>query len=306
MSALIQEKKREAATSHGLAGGRARRPSFWRRYARHRLALAAAIFLALMSLATLAAPLLSPYDPEAMNLEAARQRPSLEHPLGTDRLGRDQATRVLYGGRVSITVALLAVAISTTLGTLLGMLSGFYGGFVDTFIMRATDVFLAFPLLLLLIVMVTILGPSAANVVVVIGLFNWMATARLVRGQVLSIKNEQYVEAAVASGARARRIVTRHVLPNTVAPIVVVSTLGVASAMLTEAALSFLGLGIQPPTPTWGNMLNAAQQLQVLAQEPWVWLGPGLAITLTVLSVNFMGDGLRDALDPRHQVNLRE
>jgi peptide/nickel transport system permease protein len=155
--------------------------------------------------------------------------------------------------------------------------------------------------LLLLIVLMTILEPSATNVVVIIGFFTWMGTARIVRGQVLSVKNEQYVEAAVAGGAGSARIVMRHVLPNSIAPLIVVSTLGVANAMLTEASLSFLGLGIQPPTPSWGNMLNAAQQLQVLAQEPWVWIGPGAAITLTVLSVNFMGDGLRDALDPRHR-----
>lgn len=299
MSALV--KKDSDVARRGLSEQRSRRPGFWKRFSRHRLALAGIVFLAVMGLAALTAPWVLPDDPDAMNLPAAKQEPSLRHPLGTDRLGRDHATRVLYGGRVSITVALLAVAISTTVGTLLGTISGFNGGWIDTIIMRFTDIFLSFPLLLLLIVLVTVLGPSATNVVVVIGFFNWMATARLVRGQVLSIRTEQYVEAAIASGARSRRIITRHVLPNAVAPIIVVSTLGVASAMLTEAALSFLGLGIQPPTPSWGNMLNAAQQLQVLAQEPWVWLGPGAAITFTVLSVNFVGDGLRDALDPRHR-----
>lgn len=274
---------------------------FWRRYIRHRLALAGMIFLIVIGLAALFAPWLSPYESDTMNLPDSRLEPSLEHPLGTDSLGRDNVTRVLFGGRVSITVALLAVAISSTIGTVLGTLSGFSGGWTDTIIMRLTDVFLSFPLLLLLIVLMTILDPSATNVVVIIGFFTWMGTARIVRGQVLSIKNEQYVEAAVASGAGTIRIIMRHILPNSIAPLVVVSTLGVANAMLTEASLSFLGLGIQPPTPSWGNMLNAAQQLQVLAQEPWAWLGPGAAITLTVLSVNFMGDGLRDALDPRHR-----
>ena len=278
-----------------------RRTGFWRRYIRHRLALAGMIFLVAIGLAALFAPWLSPYEPDTMSLPDSRLEPSLEHPLGTDSLGRDNVTRVLFGGRVSITVALLAVAISSTIGTVLGTLSGFSGGWTDTIIMRLTDVFLSFPLLLLLIVLMTILDPSATNVVVIIGFFTWMGTARIVRGQVLSIKNEQYVEAAVASGAGTTRIIMRHILPNSIAPLVVVSTLGVANAMLTEASLSFLGLGIQPPTPSWGNMLNAAQQLQVLAQEPWAWLGPGAAITLTVLSVNFMGDGLRDALDPRHR-----
>jgi peptide/nickel transport system permease protein len=196
----------------------------------------------------------------------------------------------------------MAVAMSTTIGTLLGTISGFEGGWIDIILMRVTDVFLSFPILLLVIVLMTILKPSATNVIVVIGIFTWTGTARIVRGQVLSVKNEQFVDAAIAAGACTHRIIIRHILPNVIAPIVVVSTLGIASAMLTEASLSFLGLGIQPPTASWGNMLTAAQQIQVLAQQPWVWLGPGGAITLTVLSINFMGDGLRDALDPRHEI----
>jgi peptide/nickel transport system permease protein len=296
-----QEPGTGGALGLELGPRQSRRTSFWRRYIRHRLALGGMIFVLAIGLAALLAPWLSPYDPNTMRLPESRQEPSLRHPLGTDALGRDHVTRALYGGRVSITVALLAVAISSTIGTVLGTISGFSGGWVDSIIMRLTDVFLSFPLLLLLIVLMTILEPSATNVVVIIGFFTWMGTARIVRGQVLSVKNEQYVEAAVAGGAGSARIVMRHVLPNSIAPLIVVSTLGVANAMLTEASLSFLGLGIQPPTPSWGNMLNAAQQLQVLAQEPWVWIGPGAAITLTVLSVNFMGDGLRDALDPRHR-----
>lgn len=308
MSSLATEETRERQRPIGLATEQRRstRVSFWRRYARHRLALASFVFLLLISLAAYLAPLISPYDPNAMSLPDSRLEPSLEHPLGTDALGRDQLTRVLYGGRVSITVALAAVLISSTIGTLLGTLAGYNGGWVDTLIMRITDVFLSFPLLLLLIVLMTILKPSATNVVIIIGFFTWMGTTRIVRGQVLSVRNEQFIEAAVAIGVGTRRMIVRHILPNSIAPIVVVSTLGVASAMLTEASLSFLGLGIQPPTPTWGNMLNAAQQLQVLAQEPWTWIGPGAAITLTVLSVNFMGDGLRDALDPRHQIGRRD
>jgi peptide/nickel transport system permease protein len=303
LKSAVARQKPEAGGALGLplSQRRSRRTSFWRRYIRHRLALGGMIFIVFIGLAALLAPWLSPYDPNTMQLPESRQEPSLRHPLGTDALGRDHVTRVLYGGRVSITVALLAVAISSTIGTVLGTLSGFSGGWVDSIIMRLTDVFLSFPLLLLLIVLMTILEPSATNVVVIIGFFTWMGTARIVRGQVLSVKNEQYVEAAVAGGAGTSRIIMRHILPNSIAPLVVVSTLGVATAMLTEASLSFLGLGIQPPTPSWGNMLNAAQQLQVLAQEPWVWIGPGAAITLTVLSVNFMGDGLRDALDPRHR-----
>jgi peptide/nickel transport system permease protein len=274
------------------------RPGFWKRFTRHRVAVISLAFLVFMGIAALLTPYISPYDPYAMNLVEANLEPSLEHPLGTDKLGRDTLTRVFVGGRVSIAVALAAVAISSSLGTVLGLIAGFRGGWVDTVIMRITDIFMAFPLFVLLIVLVSMLGPSARNVVLILGFFSWMGVARLVRGQVLSVMNQPYIEAANSTGVRTGRMLTRHVLPNSFVPIVVASTLGVANAMLSEAALSFLGLGIQPPTPSWGNMLNAAQSLQVLVNEPWVWIGPGLAIALTVLSINFLGDGLRDALDP--------
>jgi peptide/nickel transport system permease protein len=274
------------------------RPGFWSRFVRHRAALISLIFLAFMGLAALLTPYVSPYDPYAMNLVDAKQSPSLEHPLGTDSLGRDTLTRVFVGGRVSIAVALAAVAISSTLGTVLGLLAGYRRGWTDVIIMRITDIFMAFPLFVLMIVFVAMLGPSAKNVVLILGLLNWMIVARLVRGQVLSVMNQPYIEAATSTGVKTGRMVARHVMPNSFVPIVVASTLGVANAMLSEAALSFLGLGIQPPTPSWGNMLNAAQSLQVLVNEPWVWVGPGLAIAFTVLSINFVGDGLRDALDP--------
>ncbi|MEZ4531822.1 MAG: ABC transporter permease [Thermomicrobiales bacterium] len=274
------------------------RPGFWKRFARHKVAVVSLVFLAFMGLAALLTPYVSPYDPYAMNLVDSNQKPSLEHPLGTDKLGRDTLTRVFVGGRVSIAVALAAVAISSSLGTVLGLAAGFRGGWVDTIIMRITDIFMAFPLFVLLIVLVSMLGPSAKNVVLILGFFSWMGVARLVRGQVLSVMNQPFIEAANSTGVRTGRMLSRHVLPNSFVPIVVASTLGVANAMLSEAALSFLGLGIQPPTPSWGNMLNAAQSLQVLVNEPWVWIGPGLAIALTVLSINFLGDGLRDALDP--------
>lgn len=274
------------------------RPGFWKRFTRHKVAVLSLAFLVFMGLAALLTPYISPYDPYAMNLVEANLKPSLEHPLGTDKLGRDTLTRVFVGGRVSIAVALAAVAISSSLGTLLGLMAGFRGGWVDTVVMRITDIFMAFPLFVLLIVLVSMLGPSARNVVLILGFFSWMGVARLVRGQVLSVMNQPFIEAANSTGVRTGRMLTRHVLPNSFVPIVVASTLGVANAMLSEAALSFLGLGIQPPTPSWGNMLNAAQSLQVLVNEPWVWIGPGLAIAMTVLSINFLGDGLRDALDP--------
>ena len=303
MSVLVRNRAAtvEATPATAALGEHRSRPRFWRRFVRHRMAMAGAIFVLVVGLAALAAPWLSPYDAYKMNLPDARQTPSLRHPLGTDTLGRDTLTRLLAGGRVSIAVALAAVAISSGLGTLLGVIAGYNGRWVDSLIMRVTDIFMSFPLFLLLIVLVSVLGPSATNVVVILGLFSWMAVARLVRGQVLSVMTEPYIEAAVASGGRAGRLIFRHVLPNSIVPVVVASTLGVANAMLSEAALSFFGLGVQPPTPSWGNMLTAAQQLQTLVREPWVWMGPGAAIAFTVLSINFIGDGLSDALDPHYR-----
>jgi peptide/nickel transport system permease protein len=297
MSAIAQQGALPLPESNALVRVR-KRTSFWRRLARHRVALISLVFLAFMALAAILAPYISPYDPYAMSLGNGGLPPSLEHPLGTDKLGRDTLTRVFVGGRVSIAVALCAVAISSSLGTVLGLIAGFRGGWVDTIIMRITDIFMAFPLFVLLIVLVSMLGSSARNVVLILGFFSWMSVARLVRGQVLSVMTEPYIEAATSTGAKSGQLLLRHVLPNSFVPIVVASTLGVANAMLSEAALSFLGLGIQPPTPSWGNMLNTAQSLQVLVNEPWVWIGPGAAIALTVLSINFLGDGLRDALDP--------
>ncbi|MGH2558246.1 MAG: oligopeptide ABC transporter permease [Thermomicrobiales bacterium] len=275
------------------------RPSFWQRFVRHRLAMVGLVFVAAIAVAAVVTPWVSPYDPYAMQLPEARKPPSLTHPLGTDKLGRDTLTRVLVGGRVSIAVAIAAVGISSGVGMVLGLVAGYRGGWADALIMRLTDIFMSIPLFVLLIILVAMLGPSAWNVIFILGFFSWMGVARLVRGQVLSVMTEPFIEAAISAGARPRRLLLQHVLPNSFVPIVVASTLGVANAMLSEAALSFLGLGIQPPTPSWGNMLNAAQSLQVLVNEPWVWIGPGAAIALTVLSINFMGDGLRDALDPR-------
>lgn len=276
-----------------------KQPSLLKRLMRHRLAAIGLVLILIIAAGAIFVPWLSPYDVDAMKLQDARQTPTLEHPLGTDKLGRDNLTRVLAGGRISLFVALASVTISTVIGTSLGLIAGYSGGWIDTIISRIADIFMSFPLFVLLIVMVSMIGPSITNIVFIIGAFGWMMVTRLVRGQVISLRNEAYIEAAQSLGAPTSRILVRHILPNTVAPIVVSATLGVAGAMLTEAALSFLGLGIQPPTASWGNMLNAAQSLQVLVNEPWTWLGPGLAITLSVLSINFIGDGLRDALDPR-------
>ena len=270
------------------------------RFLHHRLAVASAIFLLLLLLLSFPlAPVLTPADPDRIDLKAIGKAPNLAHPLGTDMTGRDLWSRLVYGGRVSLSVGVVAVSIYVTLGVLLGSLAGYYGGRVDGWIMRFTEVVMAFPTLIILITIVAIVGPGLFNSMIAIGLIGWTGIARLVRGQILSIREMDFVTAARAVGAPQSRILAQHVLPNVIAPIVVAATFGIAGAILTEAGLSFLGLGIKPPTPSWGNMINEAQQLTIIEGKPWIWLGPGLMITLAVLAINFIGDGLRDALDPR-------
>ena len=272
----------------------------WRRFLRHRMAVVSALFLVLMILVTFPlAPLVTPSDPDRIDLKAIGKAPSLAHPLGTDLTGRDLWSRLVYGGRVSLSVGVVAVSIYVTLGVLLGSLAGYYGGRVDGWIMRFTEIVMAFPTLIILITIVAIVGPGLFNSMIAIGLIGWTGIARLVRGQILSLRSMDFVTAARAVGSPQRRILVQHILPNVVAPIIVAATFGIAGAILTEAGLSFLGLGIKPPTPSWGNMINEAQQLTIIESKPWIWLGPGLMITLSVLAINFIGDGLRDALDPR-------
>ncbi|MDI6823515.1 MAG: ABC transporter permease [Bacillota bacterium] len=279
-------------------------PHFWQRFRRNKLAvagLAALVFLALMAVA---APLLPLADPYASFRQADGSYlvwglPSRTHPLGTDGIGRDVLSRLVFGSRVSMSVGLVSVSISVTLGTLLGSVAGFSGGWIDNLIMRFTDVVICFPLMFLIITISTLLPPSIYNVMAVIGLVSWTGTCRLVRGEFLKLREMEFVEAARALGVRGGRIIARHMLRNAMAPIVVASTLDLARAILTEASLSFLGVGVQQPIPSWGNMLNEAMSLTVLAHRPLLWLAPGLAVMITVLSINFVGDGLRDALDPR-------
>jgi peptide/nickel transport system permease protein len=250
-----------------------------------------------VSLACLAAPLLAPFDFDAIDLGSIRRPPSLGHWLGTDDLGRDLLTRILYGGRVSILIGLFAAFIGTGFGSLVGAVAGFYGGRVDGALMRFTDVVYSIPTLPLLIVLASYTQAGATSMAVTIGVLSWMATARVVRGEVLKIRSMEYVEAARGLGATNARIISRHVLPNAVGPIVVGATLAVGNAIILESSLSFLGLGVQPPTPTWGNMLMDAQA--TMSTQPWLSVFPGLAILVVVLAVNFLGDGLQDALDPR-------
>jgi peptide/nickel transport system permease protein len=270
---------------------------FWRRLRRHRLALVSLFAVVLISLLCLAAPLLAPFDFDAIDLGSIRRPPSLGHWLGTDDLGRDLLTRILYGGRVSILIGLFAALIGTGFGSLVGAVAGYYGGRVDGALMRFTDVVYSIPTLPLLIVLASYTQAGATSMAVTIGVLSWMATARVVRGEVLKIRSMEYVEAARGLGATNARIIGRHVLPNAVGPIVVGATLAVGNAIILESSLSFLGLGVQPPTPTWGNMLMDAQS--TMATQPWLSIFPGVAILVVVLAVNFLGDGLQDALDPR-------
>jgi peptide/nickel transport system permease protein len=270
-----------------------------KRFLRNKLARFGLVTLSLLILLALFAPLISAYDPLKLNLSARNKPPSAEHWLGTDGNGRDVWTRVIYGGQVSLSVGIVAVSISTLIGVLVGSLSGFFGGRVDMILMRMTDIIMSFPTLIVVISFVAITGPSIYNSMIAIGVLGWPALARLVRSQFLYLREAEFVTAARALGARAPRLIIRHILPNTVGSIAVAVTFAVSDAILLEAALSFLGLGVQIPTPSWGNMLRDAQTLSILENRPWLWIPPGLAIMLAVLSINFIGDGLRDALDPR-------
>jgi peptide/nickel transport system permease protein len=271
------------------------------RFRAHRPAVAGVLVLGLLTIFCAGAPLVSPYDPEKTALLLIYEPPSLQHPFGTDGLGRDLATRILFGGRVSLSIGLLAVSVAITVGVLVGTIAGFYGRWIDGVLMRIVDMMYSFPRLFLLILFgVFFKGMTLPVIVTVLGLLSWMTTARLVRASFLSLKHREFVEAARAIGAGDRRIIVRHILPNALAPIIVAATLGVAAAIIAESTLSFLGLGIQPPTPTWGNMLKDAGG--EMDKAPWVAIFPGLFIFLAVVSINFIGDGLRDALDPRHVV----
>lgn len=268
----------------------------WRRLKRHRLALLSIGVVGALAALCAAAPLIAPYGFDAIDLDSIRQAPSPTHWMGTDDLGRDLFTRVLYGGRVSILIGLLSALIGTGLGTAVGASAGFWGGRLDGVLMRVTDVAYSIPALPLLIVLSSYAQGAVGSMALIIGLLSWMATARVVRGEVLAIRERTYVEAARSVGATDLRILLRHVLPNTLGPIVVGATLAVGNAIVIESSLSFLGLGVQPPTPTWGNMLMDAQS--TMATKPWLTLFPGMAILAVVLAVNFIGDGLQDALDP--------
>jgi peptide/nickel transport system permease protein len=270
-----------------------------RRLVKRRGAMVGAVVVLFFVLVAVAAPLIAPYDPVATSWSAVRKPPSPEHWLGTDEIGRDVLSRVIFGARASLLAGVVSVCISLACGVPIGLVSGYVGGFLDGLLMRITDALLACPFLILAIALAAFLGPSLTNAMIAIGISAMPAFIRLTRAQVLNAKVEDYVEAARAVGNPHRRIVLRHILPNILAPIMVQATLAIAAAIIAEASLSFLGLGQQPPAPSWGSMLNTAKNF--LEQAPWMAMWPGAAIFAVVLAFNLFGDGLRDALDPRHR-----
>ena len=280
---------------------RSRRQDFVRAFFSNRLAVFGLVIISLFILMAIFAPLVAPYDPLAQDLEGKFAGPSLQHPFGQDELGRDILSRVIYGARISLTAGLAAVAIATSVGTIIGMLAGYFGGYTDSGLMRLMDVILAFPSILLAIVIVSVLGPSLANAMLAIGIVFIPQIARVVRSAVISVRERDFIEAERALGASNGQIIVSGVLPNSTAPLIVQATLTLATAILDIAALSFLGLGARAPTPEWGAMLTDAFKsgYGVFVQGQHALIFPGIAIALAVLAVNFVGDGLRDALDPR-------
>lgn len=272
---------------------------FLRRITNHNLALVGLLILVPMFICAVAAPIISPHDPVEPDLKNILDSPSWSHPFGTDTLGRDVFSRVIYGSRISLLVGFVSVGIATLIGIMVGALSGYSGGIVDELIMRFVDLMMCFPTFFLILAVIALLEPSIWNIMIVIGLTNWMGIARLVRAEIMSIKNKEYVLAAKAMGFPNRRIIFGHVLPNSLSPVYVVATLGIGGAILTESALSFLGIGVQPPTPSWGNILTQAKDNIEVAW--WLSLYPGLAIFLTVMGYNLLGEGLRDIFDPRRR-----
>lgn len=291
-----------ASTASAAAPTRTLWGDAWKRLRRNKLAMGGLIWIILMVVITLSADLWvpqvlgSPTQSDSSNMAAvSRLAPSLEHPFGTDTLGRDVLSRVIYGARISLSVGLLATAISTIIGLFMGAMAAYYGGIWDTIIMRLADVFLAFPYILFVITLLAVIGPGIQNVFVAIGVLGWPSIARVFRSAILTVKENDYVDAARAMGASDFRIVARHIFPNSVATIVVYATMNIGGAILTEAALSFLGMGVVPPDPSWGIMIQDGQVY--LASQPWLMIMPGIAILTTVLSFTLLGDGLRDALD---------
>ena len=270
----------------------------WKKFKRNKMAVIALILLGILIFASAFAPLLTSYDPEAISLTERTLAPSKTHLLGTDKVGRDVFTRLLYGGRISILIGLTGALGGAIIGAALGCLGGYFGGLLDRFLLRLSELFTTFPQTILVLILVAFMGQGVWNLFIVFWCTGWMGTYRMTRAKILSLREETYVLACQALGTSNRSIMFRHILPNAAGPVIVNITLSTAGYVLQESALSFLGLGVPSSTPTWGNIFNAAKALDVVQAYPWLWLAPGIAISLFVLSVNIIGDGLRDALDP--------
>ena len=273
---------------------------FWHRFKKNRLAVFGGIIVLLLFTIAVFAPFVAPYNPDAINVKHVLEAPSFSHPFGTDDLGRDIFSRVIYGSRISLAVGFVAVGIATIIGIIFGALSGYYGGWLDTIIMRFVDIMLSIPTFFLILAVIAMLEPSIWNIMIVIGITSWMGVARFVRAEFLSLKEREFVLSARALGASDFRIIFRHILPNAMSPVLVSAVLGIAGAVLVESALSFLGIGVQPPTASWGNILTIGKDNIEIAW--WISVFPGLAIFVTVLAYNLLGEGIRDSIDPRLKI----
>ncbi len=279
--------------------------SFWRgvlsRFRKDKKAVVSFYILLIIIISCIVVPFISPYSMETTNMSDEKRdiAPNSEHILGTDDIGRDIFTRLFYGGRISLGIALVVVFIECVIGIVLGSLAGYYGGIIDTIIMRLSEIFMSFPFMIFCITAVSVLGTGVKTLIIVLSILSWPSIARIVRGQILTLREMEYMEACEALGISDSKRIFKHLLPNVLAYIIVYATLGMASVILTETSLSFLGLGISPPTPTWGNMMQDARSTLVMQQKWWYWIPPGICIFLSVMCFNLLGDGLRDAVDPK-------
>lgn len=270
------------------------------KFTSNKLAMFGLIIVLLMTLASILAPLLASHDPNAIDMASINQAPGEGHIFGTDSTGRDLYSRLLYGGRISIMIGVLSALTTSIIGTIFGLIAGYYGGWIDKLLIRLSEILQSFPMIILVMVLVTILGPSVGNMILVFTIVGWMTVFRIVRNEVLRLREETYVAVNKAFGIKDAKIIFKDILPNTISPIIVATTINIAYFILQETGLSFLGLGVPTNVPTWGTIINAAKSITVIQMYKWQWLIPGLVISLFVMSVNFLGDGLRDALDPRN------
>lgn len=271
------------------------------KFKKNKLAVLGCFIIIILVLLCTIAPILTKYEYSTVDLYNISSAPSKEHILGTDDLGRDMFTRLLYGGRVSLQIGIWTAFIQIVLGVTLGAIAGYFGGIIDSIIMRMADIIMCFPFFIIATTMAVVVGPSKRNLIIILGVLSWTGISRIVRSEVLSLKNLDYIQAAKTMGLNNFEIITRHILPNIMSSILVVTTLSVANAILMEAALSFLGMGVTPPEPSWGNILSAAQNMNSLKYEWWLWMPPGIMILITVLSINFIGEGIRKAIDPKEE-----